>query len=66
MEVIIVSLVGVLAFGGVFLLLGPEWWSSSLGTLKHKKKSSVPPRPDGARNAFPRVVQVPAREPEAV
>ncbi|WP_169433411.1 hypothetical protein [Cystobacter fuscus] len=38
MEVIIVSLLGILAFGGVFLLLGPEWWSSSLGTLKNKKK----------------------------
>ncbi|EPX65344.1 hypothetical protein D187_000770 [Cystobacter fuscus DSM 2262] len=35
---IIVSLLGILAFGGVFLLLGPEWWSSSLGTLKNKKK----------------------------
>jgi biotin synthase len=30
--------------------------------LKHKKKSSVPPRPDGAPNAFPEVVQV---DPEA-
>src|SRR3954454_15433393 len=26
--------------------------------LRHKKKSSVPPRPDGAPNAFPEVVQV--------
>jgi hypothetical protein len=38
MEVILVSLLGVLAFGGAFLLLGPEWWSSSLGTLKDSKK----------------------------
>ncbi len=45
MEVIIVSLVGVLAFGGVFLLLGPEWWSSSLGTLKNKKKPGEEERP---------------------
>src|SRR3954467_1035726 len=33
--------------------------------LRHKKKAAVPPRPDGAPNAFPQVVQVPAREPEA-
>src|SRR5439155_21220864 len=26
--------------------------------LRHKKKTSVPPRPDGAQNAFPAVVQV--------
>ncbi|WNG20569.1 hypothetical protein [Cystobacter fuscus] len=44
MEVIIVSLVGVLAFGGVFLLLGPEWWSSSLGTLKKKPGEDAPPK----------------------
>jgi biotin synthase len=30
--------------------------------LRHKKKSSVPPRPDGAPNAFPEVVHV---KPEA-
>ncbi|WP_395851862.1 hypothetical protein [Cystobacter fuscus] len=42
MEVIIVSLLGVLAFGGVFLLLGPEWWSSSLGTLKKKPGEDGP------------------------
>lgn len=47
MEVIIVSLLGVLAFGGAFLLLGPEWWSSSLGTLKEDKKpkeKDAPPK----------------------
>src|SRR5215216_5932683 len=35
--------------------------------LRHKKKSSVPPRPDGAPNAFPEVVHVAARPetPEA-
>ena len=33
--------------------------------LRHRKKSSVPPRPDGAPNKFPSVIQVPAREPEA-
>ncbi len=38
MEVIVVSLLGLLVFGGVFLLLAPEWWSSSLGTLKDDRK----------------------------
>src|SRR5215208_6523390 len=33
--------------------------------LRHKPKTSVPPRPDGAPNKFPAVVQVPAREEEA-
>ena len=28
--------------------------------LRHRRKSSVPPRPDGAPNTFPEVVQVPA------
>jgi hypothetical protein len=51
MEVIWVSLLGVLAFGGVFLLLGPEWWSSSRGVLKDKhgriiSKDSKDPRAD--------------------
>jgi biotin synthase len=33
--------------------------------LRHKRKASVPPRPDGAPNRFPAVVQVPGREEEA-
>ena len=33
--------------------------------LRHRKKTSVPPRPDGAPNAFPSVVRVPAREESA-
>src|SRR3954454_19845273 len=33
--------------------------------LRHKPKTSVPPRPDGAPNRFPAVVQVPAREEAA-
>jgi hypothetical protein len=37
MEIVLVSLVGMLAFGGLFLLLCPEWWSTSLGTLKEEK-----------------------------
>jgi hypothetical protein len=36
METIVVSLLGILVFGGLFLLLCPEWWSTSLGTLKEK------------------------------
>ncbi|KFA90885.1 hypothetical protein [Archangium violaceum] len=38
MEVILVSLVGMLLFGGLFLLLCPEWWSNSLGMIKEKKR----------------------------
>ena len=37
-EVLVVSVLGMLVFGGLFLLLCPEWWSTSLGTLKDKKK----------------------------
>src|SRR4051794_15413093 len=33
--------------------------------LRHRPKRSVPPRPDGAPNRFPAVVQVPAREEAA-
>src|SRR5881397_2043046 len=33
--------------------------------LRHRRKESVPPRPDGAPNRFPAVVQVPAREEAA-
>jgi hypothetical protein len=43
MEVLIVSVVGMVLFGGLFILLCPEWWSSSMGTLKDEKKP-------GARN----------------
>ncbi|MCY1077862.1 hypothetical protein [Archangium lansingense] len=39
MELILVSLVGMLVFGGLFLVLCPEWWSTSLGTIKEKKSS---------------------------
>ncbi|QRK07410.1 hypothetical protein JQX13_46570 [Archangium violaceum] len=37
-EVLVVSLLGMLAFGGLFLIFCPEWWSTSLGTLKEEKK----------------------------
>ncbi len=36
MEMMTISLLGMLAFGGLFLVLCPEWWSTSLGTLKEK------------------------------
>ncbi|QRK11155.1 hypothetical protein JQX13_14410 [Archangium violaceum] len=42
-EVIIVSLIGLVVFGGLFLLLCPEWWSTSLGTLKEKKPAGDKP-----------------------
>lgn len=41
-EVIVVSLVGMVLFGGLFLVLCPEWWSTSLGTLKEKKPEEKP------------------------
>ncbi len=46
MEIILVSLVGMVLFGGLFLVLCPEWWSNSLGTLKQsaEKKSTEKPR----------------------
>jgi biotin synthase len=38
-----------------------NFWDPST-QLRHRRKTSVPPRPDGAPNAFPEVIQV---EPEA-
>jgi hypothetical protein len=32
------SLVGIVVFTTLVLILGPEWWSSSLGTLKEKER----------------------------
>jgi hypothetical protein len=52
MEVLIVSVVGMLAFGGLFILLCPEWWSSSRGTLKEKKQPRAG-TPQGARTSKP-------------
>ncbi|MCY1073200.1 hypothetical protein [Archangium lansingense] len=40
-EVIVVSLVGMVVFGGLFVLLCPEWWSNSLGTIKEKQKGQA-------------------------
>jgi hypothetical protein len=37
MELLVVSVVGMVVFGGLFLVLCPEWWSTSMGTLKEKK-----------------------------
>lgn len=41
------SLIGIVVFTALVLLLGPEWWSSSRGTLRDKqtkKKDETPPR----------------------
>jgi hypothetical protein len=42
------SLIGIVVFTVLVLLLGPEWWSSSRGTLKDKdkdkKKDPTPPK----------------------
>lgn len=46
-EVIVVSLVGMVLFGGLFLVLCPEWWSTSLGTLKDKPAEKKPQDEDG-------------------
>ncbi|WP_199243263.1 hypothetical protein [Vitiosangium sp. GDMCC 1.1324] len=42
------SLIGIVVFTALVLWLGPEWWSSSLGTLKdkEKKKNQTPPKQD--------------------
>src|SRR3954465_15688484 len=40
-----------------------NFWDPSR-QLRHRRKTSVPPRPDGAPNRFPAVVQVPARDGE--
>lgn len=40
------SMIGITVFIVLVLLLGPEWWSSSRGTLKdkNKKKDPTPPK----------------------
>ncbi len=45
-EVVIVSLVGMLLFGGLFLIACPEWWSTSLGTLKDEQKGQETKGPE--------------------
>ena len=37
MEVMLISVAGIVVMFGLFLLMCPEWWSTSLGTLKDKK-----------------------------
>ena len=37
-----------------------NFWNPAV-QLRHRKKTSVPPRPDGAPNTFPEVVQVDGR-----
>jgi Sec-independent protein translocase protein TatA len=50
-EVIIVSLVGMVLFGGLFLLMCPEWWSNSLGTIKEKQKGAEAQAPEADKQA---------------
>ncbi len=51
MEIVLVSLGGMLAFGGLFLVLCPEWWSTSLGTLKEKPPEKTVDSGGDARGA---------------
>ncbi|HYO69317.1 MAG TPA: hypothetical protein VEU33_24885 [Archangium sp.] len=53
-EVVVVSLVGMVVFGGLFVLLCPEWWSNSLGTLKDKQKHAETKAPEADNPAAPR------------
>jgi hypothetical protein len=53
-EVIIVSLVGMVVFGGLFILLCPEWWSNNLGTIKEKPADAGARRPEADKQATPR------------
>ncbi|WPB76747.1 hypothetical protein KYC5002_48155 [Archangium violaceum] len=50
-EVIVVSLVGMAVFGGLFVLLCPEWWSNSLGTIKEKQKNAETQAPEADKQA---------------
>ncbi len=52
-EVVIVSLVGMLVFGGLFLFLCPEWWSNSLGLIKEKPQRPEPQAPEAGKQATP-------------
>ncbi|AKI99303.1 hypothetical protein ATI61_12427 [Archangium gephyra] len=53
-EVIIVSLVGMVLFGGLFLFMCPEWWSNSLGIIKEKQKSAEAQAPEADNPAAAR------------
>lgn len=53
-EVIIVSLVGMVLFGGLFILLCPEWWSNSLGTIKEEQKTPGAKAPEADNQAAAR------------
>jgi hypothetical protein len=53
-EVIIVSLVGMVLFGGLFMLLCPEWWSNSLGTIKEEQKNAKAKGPEADNQAAAR------------
>lgn len=59
MEFVLVSLVGMLLFGGLFLLLCPEWWSNSLGIIKEKQKNAEPQAPQADKQAVARQAERP-------
>ena len=52
-EVVVVSLVGMVLFGGLFILLCPEWWSNSLGTIKEKQPRPETKAPEAGKQATP-------------
>ncbi|KFA94836.1 hypothetical protein [Archangium violaceum] len=58
-EVIVVSLVGMVVFGGLFVLLCPEWWSNSLGIIKEKPKSEKTQAPEADKQAVARQAERP-------
>ena len=58
-EVIVVSLVGMVVFGGLFILLCPEWWSNSLGIIKEKQKNAETPAPQADKQAVARQAERP-------
>ncbi len=58
-EVIIVSLVGMVLFGGLFLFMCPEWWSNSLGTIKETKKGAEAQAPEADKQATARQAERP-------
>ncbi|WNG52128.1 hypothetical protein F0U60_54510 [Archangium minus] len=61
-EVILVSLMGLVAFGGLFLLLCPEWWSTSLGTLKEKKPTEDKPTAKTSTQTVPEAPEASANQ----
>jgi hypothetical protein len=51
MEVTLISVAGIVVMFGLFLLMCPEWWSTSLGTLKEKKPPEQVRKVEGAQDS---------------